>query len=97
MAKLKNGEEITINIPDENWDWGYRPFEKQKGIKGVFLGYDEITYKENNPIGMKPGVYENVCWAKVKVADKTEIINSHFIEGATTFDIDGDYLREICN
>lgn len=95
MAKLVSGDVVTINISDDNWEWGYKPFEQQKGTKAVFLEYSEVIYGRINNFGKKPGIYENVCWSKVKVGEKIEIISSHFIEGATTFNIEGDFLREL--
>lgn len=87
------GDIVTINILDENWDWGYRPFKNQKGTKGIFKGYSEIFYGRTQSFGKKPGVYENKCWIKVEAEGKIEYLSHCHIDGAKYED--GNFLREL--
>lgn len=67
---LKVGDTVVVNIPKENWDWGYRPVDKQFGTKGKVLGFSEIHYSRVCNYGHGPGVYVNYCWVTVQVEGK---------------------------
>jgi len=63
---IQPGDEVTIHIPDENWEWGYHPVEQQNGVKAIVMGYTEHIWSRVSGLKNKPGVYENTCWIKVK-------------------------------
>lgn len=69
-SKYKIGQEIIINIPDENWSWGYRPVSKQNGVTGVITGFGTIVRERINNFGHKPGLYENKAWIYVTAEGK---------------------------
>jgi len=66
---MKVGDKVIINIPQENWDWGYRPVKKQKGTSAKITGFGEIAYSRIQSYGLKPGYYVNHCWCTL---DKIE-------------------------
>lgn len=59
---MKVGEKVIVNIPDENWEWGYRPVKKQKGTKAKIAGFGEIDYSRVQSYGREPGIYTNHSW-----------------------------------
>ena len=59
---MKVGEMVIVNIPDENWEWGYRPVKQQKGTKAKITGFDEIAYSYVQNYGREPGIYTNYSW-----------------------------------
>jgi len=69
---IRIGDKILINIPDENWLWGYRPVEKQHGTPAEVIGFGEITYGRIHNFGMKPGIYANRWWTKLRLEDGKE-------------------------
>jgi len=76
---LKSGDVVIINIPDENWRWGYRPVEKQRGTTATVEGFGEITYSRVQNYGKEPGVYINHAWVKVSGVEKGSV-SSCFLE-----------------
>jgi len=75
LAKV--GDSVIINIPDENWNNGYHPVEKQKGTKAVVMGFDEIAHSRIQSFGKEPGVYTNHAWLKLDIVDS---ISNCFVE-----------------
>ena len=63
---LRVGDTVVVNIPDENWDWGYRPVKKQRGTKIKVVGFGEIAYSRIQNFGRGPGVYTNHSWVQLK-------------------------------
>lgn len=59
---LKVGDVVVLNIPDENWNGGYRPVANQKGTEMTVSGFGEITNSRIQCYGREPGVYVNHCW-----------------------------------
>lgn len=64
---LQIDDEVSITIPRENRAWGYNPFPD--GTKAEVIGFDEIIYGRLNSHGLKPGVYVNRSWVKLKLED----------------------------
>ena len=75
---LKVGDTVVINIPDENWNGGYRPVKKQSGIKAKVKGFGEIEYSRIQSFGRKPGIYRNYSW--VELEGMQDSISSCFVE-----------------
>ena len=59
---LKVGDKVVVNIPDDNWNQGYRPVKKQNGTKVKVVGFTEIEYSRIQSFGRKPGIYHNSSW-----------------------------------
>lgn len=78
---LKIGDVVVINIPDDNWSWGFKPVKKQKGTLAKVLGFGEICYSRIQNFGRKPGVYVNHAWLNVKVGRGEPFpISSSFVD-----------------
>lgn len=69
---LEVGDQVTINIPDENWMWGYKPVPKQNGTLAEVIGFSESYKGRIGNSGQKPGVYVNNYWVKLKLEDGRE-------------------------
>jgi hypothetical protein len=69
---LKVGDTVVINIPDENWEWGFRPVSKQSGTEADVVGFGEIPYTRVQNFGHEPGIYVNHSWVDVKVPGKKQ-------------------------
>jgi hypothetical protein len=76
---LQVGDTVIINIPDDNWSWGYHPVERQSGIEAKITGFGEIHYHRHQTYGKEPGVYTNHSWVTLDIlGEKT--ISSSFID-----------------
>lgn len=75
---LKIGDTVIINIPDENWKWGYHPVKKQKGTEAKITGFGEIAYSRIQSFGKEPGIYTNHCWIQLEGIEGS--VSSCFIE-----------------
>lgn len=91
------GDNVVLNIPNDNWDWGYRPVEKQNGTIAKVLGFDKIHYSRINNFGNKPGVYVNRAWVIVEVPNKEPFsISSCFVETEKPRKkIEKEFLRDL--
>jgi len=69
---IQVGDEVTIHIPDDNWDWGYHPVEKQDGVKATVIGFSEMHYTKISNFGLKPGIYDNESWIKIRTESGKE-------------------------
>lgn len=69
---LEVGDEVVIDIPDENWEGGYRPVSQQHGTHATVVGFSEIVYSRIDNFGFPPGVYRNGAWTKLKLEDGEE-------------------------
>ena len=76
---LKVGDVVVINIPNENWEWGYHPVDKQNGIEAKVTGFDEIEYSRIQNYGREPGIYVNYAWVKLDVLGN-DSISSCFLD-----------------
>lgn len=54
---LKVGDRVVIDIPDENWKWGYKPVPQQRGCVGIVTGFGEMEVHRICEFGREPGVY----------------------------------------
>lgn len=79
IGKILNiGDEVIINIPDENWEWGYHPVPEQKGTRAKVTGFSEIEYTRVQNYGMEPGIYVNHSW--VYLEGIKDAISACFLE-----------------
>ncbi len=69
---MQIGDKITVNIPDENWEWGYKPVAKQRGTLAEIIGFGEVHYSRTDSYGKKPGVYVNRYWVNIRTEDGKE-------------------------
>lgn len=72
------GDQVFINVDPENRSWGYKA--PPDGTKCTIVGFSEIAYSRVASFGHRPGIYENRCWADVRLATGETInISSHFL------------------
>jgi hypothetical protein len=74
---LKAGDRVVIDIPDENWQWGYRPVPKQHGCVGVVTGFGEMEVHRIHYFGIEPGVYVDKNDVALDVDGLKVNINAH--------------------
>lgn len=67
---MRVGDEVVITIPQENREWGYNPCPD--GTKAKIFGFSEIYYGRLDNCGLKPGVYVNRMWVKLRLPDGSE-------------------------
>ncbi|MCR4311710.1 MAG: hypothetical protein NUV56_00335 [Candidatus Uhrbacteria bacterium] len=67
---LELEDKVKITIPQENRDWGYNPCPD--GTLATIIGFTEIHWGRVNNCGIKPGVYVNRAWVKVRLEDGKE-------------------------
>jgi hypothetical protein len=67
---LNVGDQVIVNIDKESREWGYNPCPD--GAKATVLGFSEITYGRIGNCGLKPGVYVNRSWARIRLEDGHE-------------------------
>lgn len=72
------GDVVVLDIPDENWSWGYHPVKKQKGTELEVTGFDEIAYSRIQNYGKEPGIYDNYSWVCLKGVEGS--VSSCFLE-----------------
>lgn len=68
MWMLRVGDEVVVDIAQENIDWGYKPYPN--GTKAKIVEFGEIGYGRTNNFGLEPGIYENTAWAFIEVDGK---------------------------
>jgi len=64
---MRIGDEVVITIGKENREWGYNPCPD--GTKATILGFSEIYHGRLGNFGMKPGIYVNRAWVKLRLED----------------------------
>jgi hypothetical protein len=62
---LELGDNISVTIGNESREWGYNPC--LDGTKATVLGFSEITYGRIGSCGLKPGVYVNRSWPRIRL------------------------------
>ncbi len=67
---MKIGDEVTVTIPEENRYWGYNPCPD--GTKATILGFSEIAYGRTRSFGLRPGIYVNRSWVKIRLESGQE-------------------------
>lgn len=67
---MRVGDEVVITIEKASRKYGYRPCPN--GTKAVILGFSEIYYGRLGSFGLKPGVYVNRAWVKLRLEDGRE-------------------------
>jgi hypothetical protein len=87
---IQVGDKVAVNIPDENWDGGYRPVEHQWGTVATVKGFGEIHYTRIENYGREPGVYVNHSWVELEGIDGQ--ISSCFLEPLVDED---EYKRRV--
>lgn len=98
---LEIGDKATVNVPQENREWGYNP--APDGTEVEVVGFNEISYGRIHNFGHKPGIYHNRCWPKVRFPDgridsisdchiKSQVQRPHIPWGK---DKEKDFLREL--
>lgn len=87
---LRVGDDVELTISKESRDAGYNPFPD--GTRGVVTGFGEITWGRLNALGMKPGVYTNYSWVRVKLGNESEIFENS--SSVTLVDTDEKERRE---
>lgn len=70
IDEIRVGDQVAITIPQENRKWGYNPCPD--GTKATILGFSEIHYGRLDNFGLKPGVYVNRAWVKLRLEDGRE-------------------------
>jgi len=76
---IRVGDEVIITIPKENRDWGCNPCPD--GSKATVLGFSEIHYGRLTNCDIKPGVYTNYYWVKLRIEDGRELtVPDRFLE-----------------
>lgn len=61
---LKPGDVVVITIPAESRDWGHNPCPD--GTRATVLGFSEITWGRVNNCCLRPGVYKNHSWTRIR-------------------------------
>lgn len=67
---MKIGDQVAITIDKENREWGYNPCPD--GTTATILGFSEIHYGRLGNLGLKPGIYVNRAWVRLRLADGRE-------------------------
>jgi len=62
---IKEGDLVSITIPEENRRWGHNPFPD--GTKATVIAFEEIDYGRVQNFGLKPGIYRNRSWVSVRL------------------------------
>lgn len=63
---FKIDDQVIVNIPSENREWGYNPCPDGT-IATIVMPYTEIYYSRINKCGRKPGVYKNTNWTVIRL------------------------------
>lgn len=90
---MKIGDKATISIDAESRSWGNNP--APDGTEVEVVGFGESYHTRTQ--GANPGVYENLCWPKVKLPDGSVIAISscHLKFERKGSILDGKFLREL--
>ena len=64
-ALLNVDDKVVVEIGKESREWGYNPCPD--GTKATVLGFSEITYGRIGNCGLKPGVYANRFWTRIRL------------------------------
>ena len=81
---VKIGDKVTLQIPQENREWGYNP--GPDGLEVEVVGWSEIAYGRLQSYGKEPGIYENHSWPIIKFPDgKTQSIGTWCLKTDSSF------------
>jgi len=69
------GDIVTITIAKDEREQGYNPCPD--GALATVLGFAEIAHGHTSNYNHKPGIYENRCWIKLRLADGREHTELH--------------------
>ncbi len=67
---MRVGDKVVITINKEERDYGYNPCPD--GTKAIILGFSETYYGRLGNFGLKPGIYVNREWVKLRLKDGRE-------------------------